>query len=277
MSRPLRIQAPGLTYHITARGNGQMKIFLDYIDRCRFLAILAHIIQHFRLLCHAYCLMGNHYHLAATTTEANLSRAIKQLNGDYAQWWNRRHRRVGHMVQGRFGSQIVQDHTYLRDVCRYIVLNPVRARMVPTPAKWRWSSYLATAGLIRAPSFLQCDVLLDLLSAGDPADRAKRYREFVLDRDARFLRLPEDAILGDEAFVARFKALRARVSREIPRAQGRPTLDAIFRAAITRPARNAAVVVAFRERYVLAEIARYLDVHPSTISKIVSAHRSVRS
>jgi REP element-mobilizing transposase RayT len=273
MARPLRIQEPGLTYHVTARGNGQMDIYLDDVDRLRFLTVFARVVQHFGLRCHAYCLMSNHYHAALTTTDANLSRAIKQLNGEYAQWWNWRHRHVGHVFQGRFGAQIVQDDMYLLNVCRYVVLNPVRAGLVRTPAHWRWSSYLATAGIVRLPSFLHCDELLERVSSGDAGQAVTRYRVFVLKADARLTRLSEEAILGDEAFVARFQPSRALASREVPRREGRRPLDVFFRGAITRTARNAGVIAAFRERYALAEIARYLEVHPSTISRIVSAHR----
>ena len=91
--------------------------------------------------------------------------------------------------------------------------------------------------------------------------------------NARLLRLPRKAIVGDEDFIARFQPYRARASREVPRRDGRRALDVLFRGAVTRAARNAGVIAAFRERYPLAEIARYLDVHPSTISKIVSPHR----
>jgi len=273
MARPLRIQAPGLTYHVTARGVRQMDIYLDDVDRRRFLTVFARIVQHFGLHCHAYCLMDNHYHAAVKTTEANLSRAIKQLNGEYAQWWNRRHRRFGHVFQAPFGSQIVQDDTYLLNACRYIVLNPVCARLVPTPAHWRWSSYRATAGLIDLPSFLHCDELLERLSTDDPDAGATRYREFVLAEGAQLVRLPREAILGDEEFVARFQPYRARASREVPRREGRLPLEALFHGAVTRGSRNAGVIAAYRQRYALAEIARYLEVHPSTISKIVSAHR----
>ena len=273
MARPLRIQAPGLTYHVTARGNNRMEIFLDDVDRRRFLRVLARVVVHFGLRCHAYCLMTNHFHLAATTTEANLSRAIKQLNGEYAQWWNRRHRRVGHVFQSRFGAQIVQDGRYLLNVCRYIVLNPVRAQLVPGPAHWHWSSYCATAGVIRAPSWLHCEELLDHVSNGHPAKACRRYRDFVLRVNARTLRLSREAVLGDEKFVARFQPYRMRASREVPRRAARRALKTIFRGAITRTTRITGVIAAFRERYPLAEIARYLDVHPSTISKIVLAHR----
>ena len=107
MARPLRIQAPGLTYHVTARGTGRMTIYRDDRDRRTFLHLLAAIVAPYRLHCLAYCLMDTHYHLVTTTLDANLSRAIKHLNGTYAQWWNHRHGRPGHVFQGRFGSQII--------------------------------------------------------------------------------------------------------------------------------------------------------------------------
>lgn len=273
MARPLRIQVPGLTYHVTARGNDRMVIYLDDVDRRRFLTVFARVVEHFGLRCHAYCLMTSHYHAALTTTDANLSRAIKQLNGEYAQWWNWRHRRVGHVFQGRFGAQIVQDGMYFLNVCRYVVLNPVCARLVRTPAQWRWSSYRATAGLVRLPSFLHCDELLESLTTGDSSQAATRYREFVAQENAQTTRLSDEAILGDEAFVAQFQAYRARASREVPSREARLPIEAFFRGAVTRAARNAGVVAAFQARYALTDIARYLEVHPSTISRIVTAHR----
>src|SRR3954466_1537135 len=130
MARSLRIQCAGLTYHVTARGVRRLHIYLDDVDRRQFLVILAAVVERYDLRCHAYCEMSNHYHLALTTREANLSRAMQQLNGDYAQWWNWRHERVGHVFQGRFNAQVVQDGRYLANVCRYIVLNPVRAGIV---------------------------------------------------------------------------------------------------------------------------------------------------
>ncbi len=271
MARPLRIQAAGLTYHITARGVRRTSIFLDDVDRHRFLTLLADVVQRYALRCHAYCEMTNHYHLAVTTIDANLSRAVQQLNGDYAQWWNWRHERVGHVFQARFNAQIVQDDAYLVNVCRYIVLNPVRAGMVRSPEQWPWSSFSAMTGLASLPPFLDCNRLFEVVAPGDPTEGAKQFRRSVLGVDAHALQLPGTAILGDDAFVARFRPYRAHASREVPRREGRRTLDAIFHRAVTRVARNAAIVAAFHERYALAEIARYLEVHPSTISKIVSA------
>ena len=270
MARPLRIQAPGLTYHITARGVRRSPIYLDVADRRRFLSLLARMLQRYAVRCHAYCEMTNHYHLAVTTTDANLSSAMRQLNGEYASWWNWRHRHVGHVFQGRFNAQVVQDELYLANVCRYIALNPVRAGMVESPEHWPWSSYRATAGLARLPSFLDCNRLLEFIAPDDPADVPNRFRRSVLEVDAHALQLPRDSILGDDRFVARFRRNRANVSREVPQRDGRRSLNAIFHGAVTRAARNAAVVTAYHERYALTAIARYIAMHPSTVSKIVS-------
>jgi putative transposase len=216
--------------------------------------------------------MTNHYHLAVTTIEANLSRAIQQLNGDYAQWWNWRHNRVGHVFQARFNAQIVQDGGYLANVCRYIVLNPVRARMVAAPEDWPWSSYRAMTGLSARPACLDVDWLHDSVTPGDEGGE-NWFRRFVRGVDADTVRLPRKAILGDDTFVAQFRPFRERAGREIPRSDGRRSLDAIFHGAASRRARNAAVIMAVGERYALADIARFLEVHPSTVSKIVAEVR----
>ena len=269
MARPLRIQAPGLTYHVTSRGVRRTRIYLDDRDRRQFLTILAEVVERYALICHAYCEMTNHFHLAITTTDANLSRAVQQLNGDYARWWNWRHERVGHLFQARFGSQVVQDEAYLVNVCRYIVLNPVRAGMVTSPEQWPWSSYCAMLGLVERPSFLNCTRLLDIIDPDNHATAVERFRAMVTESGADTHTLPADAILGDDAFVARFRAHRARASREVPRRQGRLSLDAIFQGAVTRAGRNAAIVTAFGERYAIAEIARYLDLARPTVSKLL--------
>ena len=105
MSRPLRLQIPGGIYHVTARGNARRAIFEDDDDCARFLTVLAGTVARYRVLCHAYCLMGNHYHLLVQTLEANLSLAMRHLNGVYTQGFNRRHERCGHVLQGRFAAR----------------------------------------------------------------------------------------------------------------------------------------------------------------------------
>ena len=126
MTRPLRIEFPGGVYHITSRGNGQQEIFLTEADRELFLDLLGQAIDRFQWLCHAYCLMANHYHLLIETPEANLSRGMRHLNGVYTQRFNRQHQRGGHVFQGRYKAIVVQKDSHLLALCRYVVLNPGR-------------------------------------------------------------------------------------------------------------------------------------------------------
>src|SRR5258706_8306926 len=154
MSRPLRLEFPGAIYHVTSRGNARAPIFADDGDRELFLETLAHVVERFHWLCHAYCLMDNHYHLLIETPDPNLSKGMRQLNGLYTQRFDRRHGRVGHVFQGRFKAILVERDSYLLELCRYVVLNPVRAKMVKQPKQYQWSSYRATAGIDAAPPFL---------------------------------------------------------------------------------------------------------------------------
>src|SRR3990172_3746573 len=159
MARPLRIVFPGAIYHVTSRGNARAAIFKEDADRELFLEVLQQVVERFNWLCHAYCLMDNHYHLMIETPDGNLTGGMRQLNGVYTQRFNRRHRRVGHVFQGRFRAILVDRDSYLLELCRYVVLNPVRARMVKRVRDYRWSSYRACAGIGKAPAFLTCDWL----------------------------------------------------------------------------------------------------------------------
>ena len=102
MARPLRIAFEGAVYHVTSRGNARQMIFRDDADREAFVEIVASAVKRYNLICHAYCLMGNHYHLVVETPDGNLSRSMRHINGVYTQHFNRKHRRVGHLFQGRF-------------------------------------------------------------------------------------------------------------------------------------------------------------------------------
>ena len=126
MARPLRLDHAGAVWHLTSRGNERREIFREDEDRERFLRILAGVVKRFRWRVHAYVLMGNHYHLLVDTPEPTLSRGMKHLNGVYTQNFNRRHRRVGHLLQGRFKAILVERESHLLELTRYVVLNPVR-------------------------------------------------------------------------------------------------------------------------------------------------------
>ncbi len=129
MARPLRLEFEGAVYHVTARGNAQAPIYEDGADRRRFLDLLWRTVARRGWLCHAYCLMGNHYHLVLETPAANLSRGMRDLNGMYTQAFNRCHDRSGHVFQGRYHAVLVERDAHLLELCRYVVLKsgPCRA------------------------------------------------------------------------------------------------------------------------------------------------------
>jgi REP element-mobilizing transposase RayT len=181
MSRPLRLEYPGALWHVTNRGIEQRWIYADDSERVHFLHLLEKVIDHYRWQLLAYVLMSNHYHLFFRTPETNLSRGMKDLDGDYASFFNVRHQRAGHLFQGRFKSHLVDGETHLLSLARYIVLNPVRARMVKTPGDWRWSSYRATAGLAPMPGWLDPAPILDVFNGDDWNVAMDGYRAFVAE------------------------------------------------------------------------------------------------
>ncbi|MBI2534293.1 MAG: transposase, partial [Deltaproteobacteria bacterium] len=169
MARPLRLEFNGAVYHLTSRGNARQKVFFSDTDRELFLETLAQVVSRYGWICHGYCLMANHYHLLVETPKANLSIGMRQLNGIYTQCFNRQHKRVGHLFQGRFKAILVQKESYLLELCRYIVLNPVRVKGGAEMGAWKWSSYRATAGLVLVPEFLSIDWLLEQFGQNRPA------------------------------------------------------------------------------------------------------------
>ena len=130
MARPLRLSYSGALYHVTACGNARQAIYLDDQDQQTFLSVLEEVVIRYHWLCHAYCLLDNHYHLLIETPQGNLSVGMLQLNGVYTQRCNRRHAWVGHVFQGRFKAVLVERESYLLELCRYVVLTPVRAGLV---------------------------------------------------------------------------------------------------------------------------------------------------
>jgi len=211
---------------VTSRGNERREIFREDEDRERFLRTLAEVVKRFRWRVHAYVLMGNHYHLLLETPEPTLSRGMRHLNGIYTQSFNRRHGRVGHLLQGRFKAILVEKESHLLELSRYVVLNPVRAGMTGTAGQWKWSNYRATGGLGRAPEWLEREWTLEQFSPRRQAER--RYRAFVAEakgsRYAPWEDLVSQMYLGGEAFRKNAQAMVAAGtrSREVPRLQRLP-------------------------------------------------------
>ena len=205
MARPLRIEYPGAYYHVINRGNNQEKIFKNDRDREKFLQYLEKASERFSIIFHTYCLMSNHFHLLVETPEPNLSVAMQWIMVSYATYFNRKGGRHGHLFQGRFKAILIDADAYLKDLSRYIHLNPVRAKMVSAPSEYKWSSYSAFTGKIKAPQFLEINWLLS--NFGKSKKKAKRnYKDFVEGVDIKTLENPnrmvtEGFILGDSDFV----------------------------------------------------------------------------
>ena len=148
MVRPLRIEYEGALYHVTSRGNAGGDIFVDDKDRTRFLETFSEVVERYRFIIHAYCLMSNHYHVMVETPQGNLSAGMRQLNGVYTQRFNVHRGSRGHLMQGRYKAFLVEKESYLLELSRYIVLNPVRAGKVASPHQWAWSSYRQIGGQV---------------------------------------------------------------------------------------------------------------------------------
>ena len=261
------------------RGARRLPIFGDDHDRRFFLRCVDEALRRADARVHAYVLMGNHYHFLFETPEANLSRGMRQLNGVYSQSFNRRHRRVGHLFQGRYKAQLVEHGSYLLEVARYIVLNPVRAKMVRSPADYQWSSYRSTVDLRQAESFLSTAWILDQFASNNHTAR-RRYQVFVrqgMNENTLTGKINNSVIFGSEAFVQThgLDNEKTRLLGEVPRVQrfaGRPDRSALF----TEPGlslkteRNRMIRIACEEYgYTMTEVARHLGLHYSTVSKLL--------
>ncbi len=280
MTRPLRVEFAGAAYHVSARGVGAEPVFPADEDRERFLEILQRVADRYHLVCHAYCLINDHYHLLLETPEGNLSRAMRQVNGVYGQYFSRRYRRPGRVLGGRFKSQVVEKDPFLLEVARHVVFCPVRAGLVAEPADWRWSSYRATAGEAPVPPFLAAGWLLGLLGGQTLVEARQRYRSFIreglADGEGSVEGLERPLILGRPAFEESlrsclhdpvFSRKMAVKSRRSP-----PPLEDLLRESSPRDVRNARICEAHcRHGYTMKAIADHLNLHYSTVSRIVTA------
>jgi len=235
MARPLRIEFPGAIHHVTSRGNDGINIFRDDDDRRKFLDFLGKAVVRFGWSVTAWVLMTNHFHLVIQTPQPNLSRGMHWLKSRYVGWFNRRHKRSGHLFQGRFKSFLIEKETYLREVLRYVVLNPVRAQMVARPEQYVWSSYRSTAGLESAEPWLDTASILSLFDT-DPDSARLIYQEFVTAKLDCSERLWDGVINGMYLGSADWAKQMRKIVESKPRstdhpiahrAIGRPTMIAI--------------------------------------------------
>ena len=281
MSRPLRIEFAGALYHVTARGDRREPIYEDDADRRAFLDVFGAVSEDFNWLSYAYCLMGNHYHLVIETPDGNLAKGMRQLNGVYTQHSNRRHGRVGHLFQGRYQAILVDRDAYLLELCRYVVLNPVRARMVRAPGLWPWSSYRAMTGSKDAPPWLAVDALLAQFGRSRPSARA-HYRRFLaqgLAAPSPWDALKGQIYLGDERFMKKMQQKLNGQEKDIniPRAQRRGPPPALKHIERSHSDRDQAILAAHDTgQYSYAQIGEHFGMHFTTAGRIVRAGRRAR-
>ena len=277
MSRPLRLELAGGLYHVTSRGDRREDIYHDDIDRLTWLTTLAQCCERFNWAIHAWCQMSNHYHLIVETAEGNLSAGMRQLNGVYTQAINRRHRHVGHVFQGRYKAILIERDSYLLELARYVVLNPVRAAMVKHVRQWKWSSYHAMLGDEPRPAWLHVEWLLSQFGS-QRTRQVARYIEFV-QQGIRGPRVWENLrgqiFLGTDQFVevmqARLEGDGASPSREIPRLQRRALAKSLKYYHASFDDAKAGMLAAYATGdYTLQAVADAFGVHYSTVSRAVN-------
>lgn len=274
MARALRLEYAGALYHITSRGDRQEDIYDDDEDRKMFLKQLSEVCNQFNWQCHAYCLMSNHYHLLIETIDGNLSKGMRQLNGVYSLKYNRRHRRVGHVFQGRYHSIVVEMQSYLLELARYVVLNPVRANMVTDPYDWPWSSYRSTIGTNITQDGLNPDWILSQF-AKTKRLATLRYIKFVeegIGKKSPLRDVKNQVFLGSDDFVENGLEMidQDRDLTEIPKLQRRHKTESLLEIQQRYKNRNDAITSAYRGGgYTMKEIGAHFSISYSMVSKIV--------
>lgn len=279
MSRPLRIEFDGACYHVTARGDRRSTIFRIDSDRLTWLALLAETCERFDFSVLAYCQMGNHYHLLIQTRHGQLARGMRYLNSNYSQYFNRQHGLVGHVFQGRYHAVLCQEDSYMRELARYTVLNPVRAGLVTHPGHWLWSSYQVMTGAVDSPAWLERDKVL--AQFGNHRDTAIRgFEDFVLagiGLESPFKAVRNQLFLGDEEFC--LQAAQAETHNnllEIKRIQRRVKVRPLPEYFSLYEDKHEAMARAYLSHaYTLQEIADFRQISIRTVSRAVKAYRKM--
>lgn len=279
MSRPLRIEHDGACYHVTSRGDRRSTIFRTDSDRLTWLALLAETCERFDFAVHAYCQMGNHFHLVVQTRHGQLARGMRFINSNYSQYFNRQHGLVGHVFQGRYHAILCQESEYLMELWRYTLLNPVRARLVAHPGQWLWSSYGAMVGTVDAPTWLERDIALARFGS-DHGTAIDAFEAFVLagiGQASPLGAVRNQLLLGDDEFCERAAQLEhPRDLREINRSQRRAIVLPLPEYFDTKENWKLAMAKAYlSQAYTMTEIAEYCQVSVRTVSRAVNAYRKM--
>jgi REP element-mobilizing transposase RayT len=267
MARQLRLQIEDGIYHVYHRGNARQSIFHDDRDRIRYLRALREARDRCGWSVLTYCLMSNHYHLVVRTPLPNLADGMRHVNSTYAQSFNRRYEKDGHVFQGRYGSRLVQRDEHLLTTLAYVARNPVEAGLCERPEDWRWSGHRAIVGLSDS-RIVDVAGTLSLLAETRPAALAA-YVSAVVKAGPDLPEARGGIIVGNARFAAAAMQSAQPASSEIPRRQrlaGRPDLEDL----VARGEDGLADAY-FRFGYTQREIAERLGCHYSTICRRLRA------
>jgi REP element-mobilizing transposase RayT len=283
MARALRIQYPGAYYHVTSRGNERRDIYKSQRDREKFLFYLESSSERYGARIHGYCLMSNHYHLLLETPEGNLSQIMRHINGAYTTYYNIKRKRSGHLFQGRYHAVLLEADAHVKELSRYIHLNPVRAGVIEKPEDYPWSSYRAFIDTTDSPQWLHRDFVLGYFGGNNEA-ACLAYRTFVAERLGKSYESPlKNAvgnILGDSEFIKKIAAKHLpgkEIDRNVPAIRTlktRPSVKEIIRkvkAALPDNEKRARQVCIYLcHRYsglTLRELGGHFNVGESAISE----------
>jgi REP element-mobilizing transposase RayT len=270
MPRRLRLEYPLAIHHVMARGNARQDIVHDDDDRRKWIELLERTVALHGWELFAFVLLTNHFHLLLRTPRPNLSRGMQRLLSGHATGWARRHRRGGHVFQGRFRAQLVEDETYYWTVSRYLHLNPVRAGLVAHPRDWPWSSYPGYDHRRRRVGWVAYETLLGALQAGyGAADPAASYRRYVTAGlgETETVASPLDSawrglVLGSPEFVGRVKARLSESSRQAGEVSSRqlagPDRTVVYEAVLAHHGRSAEALTRRGARDHCRGLAAYL-------------------
>ena len=267
MARPLRIEYENAFYHVMSRGNRHAAIFEDDRDHQRFLEILGDVCDWFSWRIWTRCEMRNHFHLLVQTQEPTLSLGMRQLKGVYTQWSNTRHRQSGHLFQGRYKAVLVDADSYLRELIRYIARNPLEAGMVSDLKQYPWSSHVWMTSRKTTPSWFAKEDALALFTS-NRSRAVGVYRAFVAKEAFDYAEnLRHQIFMGGQDFIERAQSIVAGTSKvEVPRQQQKTVATV---AALDRgQGRDALIAEAYSVGFRLREIADYVGLHYSTVSRL---------
>ncbi len=278
MTRPLRLEYPGALYHVTSRGDRKEAIYVDDHDRTAWLETLALVCTRFNFVVHGYCQMTNHFHLVVETVEGNLSQGMRQLNGLYSRYFNRRYKLVGHLFQARYKAILVQKESYLLELSRYVLLNPLRANVVSSLDDWPWSSYRHFKGAVAAPVWLDVDWLLSQF--GSQRRKAlEGFDRFLMDGlgcQNPLAKISHALILGDDEFVKiHQQPVSPMMLREVSRPQRRVLSLSLPEYETRFPSREEAMAKAYLSTaFTMAKIAEHFGVSYKTVSRAVARYEA---